>query len=378
MRRNLIVLLASLFALANIGLISTNAVENTIDYSQPGRYGFGICKTEIQLDCLEPIISVSHKDGTSSTAEYLTSGSNEAVVAFPAYGGSLAHSFRVRSGTSTGEYKYFNVRTEIGTPAKEPGGHMWISVNGGTKLKANECDESLKKLCTRYTLDPEDKFTFVVRSQRVPEENLRAIALNGEITRDDYLSGERWILKGSQILQGWSPGLSWWIASTIPDAASKAKVIRCAGNGVVFTSSNALTAREPSWDRRKNSLNFGIQSPHLDANGDLNTGFFNARIPKKWLDCTYPENTLSMASEVVVSITYDDGSTQVATSSTRVTDELIYVDVPLLHFSSPTIRVTNAALVKAAPSPKSLSCIKGKAKKKVTASKCPSGWKLVV
>lgn len=375
MRKNLILLLATLFALANIGLTSTHAVENTIDYSKPGRYGFGICQTESQLDCLEPIITVSHKDGTLSTAEYNYSGSNESVVEFPDYGGALFHFFNVRGGTSNGEYKFISVRTELATPASAPGGHMWVSVQGSRKIKADECDEPLKKLCTRYTLDPEDKFTFVIRSQQLPEQHLRVTAVNGEILREDYLSGERWILNGSQTLPGWNPGLSWFIASTIPDAESQAVGIRCAGNGVLFTSSNAVTAREPSWDRRKNSLNFGIQGPHFDANGELFKGFFNARIPKKWLDCNYPENSLSTASEVVVSITYDDGTSQIATSSTKVTSDTIYVNVPLLHFSSPTIRITNAEFAKSVAPSKTLRCVKGKVTKKVTANKCPPGWK---
>ena len=377
MRRRFVVLFAILIALSNAGLSTTAAVDTTIDYNKPGRFGFGICQSDSQLDCLDPVITVTHKDGTSSTAEYLSSGDISPVVAFPAYGGSLYHFFRVRGGSKSGEYKYFSVRTEITTPATIPGGMMWISVQGSRRIKASECDESLKKLCTRFTLDPEDNFTFDIRSQKIPEEHLRATAVNGDILREDYLSGEKWTLKGSQTLPGWNPGLSWWIGSTIPDTENSALMIRCAGNGVVFASSNAVTGTNPSWDKRENSLNFGIQGPHLDANGDLFKGFFNARIPKKWLDCTYPENTLSMASEVVVSITYDDGSSQVATSSTRVTDELIYVDVPLLHFSSPTIRVTNAALVKPAPSSKAINCTKGKVKRSFKASKCPAGWKVV-
>ncbi len=375
MRKNLVLLLATLFALANIGLTSAHAVENIIDYSKPGRYGFGICQTESQLDCLEPIITVSHKDGTTSKAEFLFSESNDPIVSLPETGGALQHFFQVRGGTSTGNYKYISVRTEITNPPNVPFGHVWLSVQGSRKNKSDECDEPLKKLCTRYTLDPEDEFMFVIRSQQIPEQNLRATAVNGEIQRDDYLTGERWVLKGSQTLPGWSAGMSWFIGWTFPDATNPGKAIRCAGNGVLFTASNALTAREPSWDRRKNSLNFGIQGPHFDANGDLFKGFFNARIPKKWLDCNYPENSLSTASEVVVSITYDDGTSQIATSSTRVTSETIYVNVPLLHFSSPTIRITNAVFAKSAAPSKTLRCVKGKVTKKVTANKCPPGWK---
>ena len=378
MRRKMIVIVASLIAISNSGLSATTAAETTIDYNKPGKFGFGICQSESQLDCLEPIISVSHQDGTSSTAQYISSQSNAPVVAVPAFGGSLGHDFKVISGTSTGEYKYFTVRTEFTTPANDPvGGYLKISVAAGKKIGANECDESLKKLCTRFTLDPEDKFTLVIRSQKAPVENLRATAVNGDILREDYLSGNRWILKGSQTFWGWTPELSWMIHATYPDATSTAMVIRCAGNGVLFASTNSFHVTEPSWDKRKNSLNFGIRGPHYDANGDLNKGFFKARIPKKWLDCTYPKNTLSLASEVVVSVTYEDGSSQVATFNTKVTDEIIYVDIPVLHFSSPTIRIANAAIPRPTPSPTVVNCVKGKTKKIVTGRTCPSGWKIV-
>lgn len=379
MRRKLIVLIAIAFSISAIGLTPIGAIENTIDLNKPGRFGLGICKTDSQLDCIEPTVTVTHKDGSSSTAEFLSSSTDKPFVALLDKDPWVYHSFRVRSGKANGEIKRFGIAAELSTPSSKPFGLMGLRVTSNTKLNSDECDESLKKLCKRFTLDPEDIFKFVLRTQKMPVQGTNATAANGEMLRENYSTGERWILTGSQTLPGWNPGLGWGFGPIIsaPETSIR-KDVECAGNGVVFTSSNAVTGGTPSWDKRKNSLNFGIQGPHLDANGDLFRGFFKARIPIKWLDCAFPENTLSMASEVVVSITYDDGSTQVATASTRVTDELIYVDVPLLHFSSPTIRVTNAALFKAAPSPKSLSCIKGKAKKKVTASKCPSGWKLVV
>ena len=378
MRRTLLLLLAGLFTVSTLCASPTSAGENTIDLNKPGKFGLGICQSDLQLDCLEPKVIVTHKDGSSSSATFISSSSDLPYLDISENNLYMFHGFKVHSGTANGISRDFRVRTEFTTPSSKPFGGMFLSVISLKKLDPDECSESLRKLCSRYTLNPDDEFKFVMRTQKLQVQGLKAIAANGEIAREDYLTGEKWIMSGSQTLPGWNPGLSWWI-EPIGDGAqfplrSKAQ---CAGNGVLFTSSNSVTSGLPSWDKRNNSLNFGISGPHLDANGDLFQGFFKARIPKKWLDCAYPENTLSIASQVVVSITYDDGSIQVATSSTRVTDEIIYIDVPVLHFSSPTIRITNASLAKPAPTPRVLKCIKGKVKKLFTAVKCPSGWKLV-
>ena len=377
MRKTIVILLSGLLTLSTISMSPTQGSEDTIDLTKPGRFGLGMCKEEYQLDCIEPVVTVTHKDGSTSTASFLSSTSEFPFIALGEKDPGLFHYFKVASGNQSGIFREFAVRAELTTPSSKPFGLMSLMVSANKRLSAKECDDSLKKLCTRFTLDPEDSFKFVLRSQSMPVQGLKVTAVNGDVSRENYLSGERWILTGSQTLPGWNPGLIWWIEPIITQAqASIRKDVECAGTGVVFTSSNAVTSRPPFWDKRQNSLNFGVQGPHFDVNGDLFRGFFKARIPKKWLDCAYPENTLSIASQVIVSITYDDGSVQIATSSTRVTDEIIYVDVPVLYFSSPTIRVTNASLAMPKQTTRVLNCMKGKVKKAFTARKCPSGWKV--
>lgn len=386
MLKGFISLIVGLLTLPTVGLNSTIAAENTIDYGQQGRFDLGICQTSIQLDCIEPKITITHKDGTSSEAEHDWSRSNKPFLSVKEKEAGLYHTFRIRSGTSTGNSKNITINTTLITPNSTLFGLLEVKVSASKKLTANECDDRYKKLCTRFTLDPEDKFTIVIRSQKLVAYELSAHAFDGDVVREDYLSGERWVFTGSQTLIGWNPGMWWsvWAVGSEMKSVDPNKypkpielAIRCAERGVMFASSNSLAGGAPGWDAKTNSLNFGLSSPHLDANGDLNKGFFKARIPKKWLDCRYPENNLSMADEVVVSITYDDGTSQVATSITKVTENIIYIDVPVLHFSSPTIRIINATFAKSTPAPKTRKCLKGKVTKKVAASKCPSGWKSV-
>ena len=381
MRRLFVVLsLSSLFVALTY---PTHAVDQTIDFSRPSNYLLGICQSKEQLDCLEAEIRVTHKDGTISLAEFAGSQFSGPFIENMNLNISGAHRFRYTSGTSNGYLKEFQVRVTLATPGSKPFGAVGVSVVArGKKLKASECEENLVKLCTRYSLDPEDVFNLVVRSQRIPAHWLGAHAQEADVVHENYLTGDKWIISGAQTLLGWNPGLWWSIAAIDTNDSSlfARNILRCSEFGVVFKASNEVTGGLPSWDSKANSLNFGVSGPHFDANGDLFKGFFKARIPKKWLDCVYPENTLSMAEQLVVNITYDDGSVQVATTHTKISENIIYIDVPVLHFSSPTIRISNAALVsKATPKHiiKTLNCAKGKIKKKVVASKCPTGWKLV-
>lgn len=380
MRRLFTVIL--LLPMVSALLTPIHASGTTIDLGKPANYLLGICRELEQLDCLEPTVAVLHSDGSISQAKLLSSDVSGPFIENKNLDLAGMHLFRVSSGSANGYERDFRIRVALATPGSNPLGILEVRVIGaGKKLKSNECEEQLSKLCTRYTLDPEDKFRIVIRSQELPVHWMGAGARDGDVVREDYLTGERWILSGAQELMGWNPGLSWAIAAVNSENLSTffKDIPRCSKYGVLFLSSNGVTGGLPSWNKKTNSLNFGVFGPHFDANGDLYRGFFKARIPKKWLDCTYPENTLSAASQVVVNITYDDGSVQVTTTHTKITDEIIYIDVPVFHFSSPTIQVMNAdkAASTPRPSPKVRYCSKGKVKKPLSGSTCPKGWKLV-
>ena len=383
MRRTGLIFLSTVIAVSAIALNPSVGAENIIDLTKPGNFLLGICKTATQLDCLEPNITVTHGDGTVSEAQLHQAGFAQPFLDNPNLNLGGFHYFRFSSGSRDGYSREFNIRVTFSTPPTKPMGNLEVRiVSPGKKLKSDECDQALSKLCTRYNLDPEDNFKIIVRSQKIPVHWIGAHGQNADALHEDYLTGDKWILTGAQTLIGWNPGLWWSIAAVDPLNAGTffKNLAECSAFGVVFKTSNEVTGGLPSWNSKTNSLDFGVSGPHLDANGDLFNGFFKARIPRKWLDCTYPENTLSTASQVVVNITYDDGTIQVATTQTRVTGDMILIDVPVLHFSSPTIQIANAALVAKATPPakaKVLTCVKGKSKKKVTATKCPSGWKLV-
>jgi hypothetical protein len=109
-----------------------------------------------------------------------------------------------------------------------------------------------------------------------------------------------------------------------------------------------------------------------------------------------PENF----AEAKVQVTYSDGKPIVGTSTINVKDNWVYIDIENFSFSSPTFNIKAFEEIKttqqptlappSSPSPQpfvkpavgtikksTISCVKGKITKKVTAvkPKCPTGYK---
>jgi hypothetical protein len=85
-------------------------------------------------------------------------------------------------------------------------------------------------------------------------------------------------------------------------------------------------------------------------------------------------------------VTNADGTNNVATSVLSQDNQMVYFKVAGFTFSTPQIKVklvipkgeqTPSATIKPVPIQKTITCVKGKITKKVTAltPKCPSGYK---
>jgi hypothetical protein len=154
----------------------------------------------------------------------------------------------------------------------------------------------------------------------------------------------------------------------------------------------------------------------------VNTGAFHTKFPKAWLDCRFPNNTLSSATKITVQVVNQDGKPQVATTSHSIRNGFVEIKAYGFHFSSPKIlakrasdsgidtavqlssrddwendvqvspqptapnktaqvpivsEVSTAAKAKKITTKKTITCIKGKLVKKVTGitPKCPAGYK---
>ena len=168
----------------------------------------------------------------------------------------------------------------------------------------------------------------------------------------------------------------------------------CSDFGYSVTSSNAIGAGQPYMSDNE-TLRFNIGAPHRLSTGEITEGFFTTDIPVAYIDCRWPQNTLTKSPKVEVVVTNSDGSTQVATTSISLEKGVLKVRAFGFHFSQPTIVVratsksdipllsdqnkytlqTDQMNVNSKKS--TITCTKGKLTKKVTAIKptCPSGYK---
>ena len=168
----------------------------------------------------------------------------------------------------------------------------------------------------------------------------------------------------------------------------------CSPLGYIVSSSNSIGAGPPYMSDSE-TLRFNIGAPHRLSTGEVNQGFFTTYIPISYIDCRWPQNTLTKSPKIEVMVTNSDGTNQVATTSITLEKGILHVRAFGFHYSKPTIvvRATNKKEIPALSDvskidPKSppivakskkltITCAKGKIIKKITAAKpvCPAGYK---
>ena len=141
-------------------------------------------------------------------------------------------------------------------------------------------------------------------------------------------------------------------------------------------------------------LNYVVAGPHHLADGKtLFKGVYDLSIRSDAARCIYKFTDAPLRAEV--SVTSADGSTQdIATESMTEKNGWIHLGAYNFHFSSPTVKVkliqdkpqvvTTPQTQQEKPAVQSpikksvkITCVKGKVTKKLTAKKCPKGYKQV-
>jgi hypothetical protein len=179
-----------------------------------------------------------------------------------------------------------------------------------------------------------------------------------------------------------------WIARTLSSSeiySAGDQIRSCLSNskdltGIVTTNAGMYISSPPTFNKETQSLDYKVSSPHLNEAGKPNVGNY-------------------------VSIVSSDGSSQVATTAVSERNGWLYLSANGFNYSSPTVRVK---LTQEAPAPTptptptpeptptvtptptptptlttapvkktTITCVKGKAVKKVTSVKpvCPKGYK---
>jgi len=121
------------------------------------------------------------------------------------------------------------------------------------------------------------------------------------------------------------------------------------------------------------TLDYKVIAPHLLADGTIFKGSYDLTLNAELARCMYKFSSAPISASV--SVISEDGINQVATVVVSQKAQWIHLGAYGFTFSSPTLRVKLSQ--KDSANKATITCIKGKASKKVTAvkPKCPSGYK---
>jgi hypothetical protein len=372
-------------------IASSAEPKPTLPLTTPGTFNFGICQSATATEC---IVSV----GVLQTDKTVLPGKHIEDISYPQF--QIDKNVTI-PGTSTWEIKNgeknqkINVTADIDTPER-----IIFGTNKGAALRVFVEDAISITVPLRI----------IVRTSWLVPQNVQLVANDANFSQKKLNNANEWTFDGSKIqyhdYSNWEEAsktdymakadieittLHFIIHHVGIDAKSSYFPIECADKGYTVQSWNAPSAGTPFWDKASDSLNFGILAPHLKPNGDQNTGFFILWAPEEFIKCRWPENTLIGAARITIEVLNPDGTQQIAVTSVKQANKTLYFSAAGFHYSSPTIRVkavkdtvenkpleTSTVQIKpTAALKKTITCIKGKARKKITAvnPKCAAGWK---
>ena len=360
----------------------------TLSLTTPGTFNFGICQSASSTECIVSV-GVVQENGTLVAGKHIEDLSSPQTKDGENVKIDGTSMWEINNGK---ENQKVGIKAEIDTPA-----HIIFGTHTGAALRvfAENAENILVKL------------RIVVRTSWLKPQNVQLVAEQADFSQKTLANGNEWTFEGSktQVFN-----YTDWTAASTNNFLGKADYemtslrffihhvgmndnssffpIACADKGYTVQAWNSEAAGTPYWDKATDSLNFGVVAPHLKVNGEQNTGFFTLWAPEDFIKCRWPENTLIGAPKITVEVLNPDGTQQVAVTSVRQANKTLYFSASGFHYSSPTIRVkaekpapqpTPSATASAKPVVKSttVTCIKGKSSKKVTAvnPKCPAGWK---
>lgn len=144
-------------------------------------------------------------------------------------------------------------------------------------------------------------------------------------------------------------------------------------SGVVTTNALVYSAGPPAYNQQTQTLDYQLTSPHLNADETEAIGSYDLVLKSEVARCIYGFSNAPIRASI--SIFGANGENKVATTVINEKNGWLYLSANGFTYSSPLIKVK---LTQAKNQRYSISCVKGKATKKVTGTnpKCPKGFKL--
>ncbi len=187
---------------------------------------------------------------------------------------------------------------------------------------------------------------------------------------------------------------TFWVAQTIRGELpfDSNNCVRGKGfTGVIGTNAVVYSDGPPKFDKAEQSLNYTVGASHFDSKGELFKGYYQLNLRSDVARCLYGFGSAPIQAKIEVSSS--DGTPSVATTVISESDGWLKMTASGFTFSTPKIKVKLSQEV-TAPSPMpsesaapstapiaakktSITCVKGKISKKVTAiaPTCPKGYK---
>ncbi|CAN2219489.1 hypothetical protein MCEGKSH29_01187 [Candidatus Nanopelagicaceae bacterium] len=193
--------------------------------------------------------------------------------------------------------------------------------------------------------------------------------------------------------------LQYWSFRMLNTWGESQDVQRCSNSstdisGIVTTNALAYSAGPPTYNKSEGSLDYKVLAPHYTAKGDLAIGTYDLLLKSDVARCIYGFSKAPISGSI--SIVSESGQNNVATTVINEKNGWLYMSANGFSYSSPTVKVklSQEAEVVVIPTPiptptptpsasakpvikaVTITCIKGKTSKKVTAAvpKCPAGY----
>jgi hypothetical protein len=145
----------------------------------------------------------------------------------------------------------------------------------------------------------------------------------------------------------------------------------------------------PSFNTKEGTLEYKVGSPHLTSKGEVFKGTYDLQVSSEVARCLY--KFTSAPIQASISIVNDSGENSIATTVVNEKNGWLRLAAYGFTFSTPTVKIklsqepevvvtptpTPTASIKPVAKKVTITCIKGKTSKKVTAvkPKCPTGFK---
>ena len=183
---------------------------------------------------------------------------------------------------------------------------------------------------------------------------------------------------------------SYWLVQTVSnggDVLGKCTADTKELAGIVTTNATMYLPGPPTFNKADGILDYKVVAPHFTRTGDVFLGTYNLAINSKVARCIYGFTNAPISA--TISIASSDGNARVATTTVSERNGFLNLAAYGFEFSDPTISVKisgeKVAEVVPAVAPQpiaakakvTISCVKGKTTKRVTAfaPKCPAGYK---